>query len=339
MKLSRLFGGRRRPIDFVKSLSAKHLPQVLANIGRPPVEAVEPFPHGRQRSVFCLVLGDGSRLVLRVYLNGECGQQALSHWHVNRLLGDMGFCVPTIHFRGVFPFARRGDGVHVIIEDYIEGVEVGPGVCDQPAIRRQMAEILRRLHGEVAPHSGRPWEGSETPEMVLKMAEKAPVFFERIRAQLPEVTSQQAGQCLKWVRENVARRPAPPAYELVYGGFDCHNLLLTPPGRIALIDTGSISFDAFESDLVDARWGFLDQAWFEKFCADYFALAPSRRERYERYAPIFFARFYLSTAARRAIRVRKNTEKGKREAAEHFRAESRRFWNLLLSVVEGRALS
>jgi len=339
MKLFRLFGGRRRPGDFMESFAAKLLPQVLASIGRPPAAKIELFPHGRHRSVYRLVLGDGGQLVLRTYLSDEPEQRALSHWHLNGFLAKKGFCVPTIHFRGVFPFTRRGDDVHVTIEDFVEGEPVGAGVCDRPAIRHQMAEILHLFHNEVAPRQGKPWVGSEAPELVLRMAEKAPVLFERIRAQLPEVTSQQAAQCLKWIRENVARRPVPSAYELIYGGFDRHDLLVTPQGRIALIDTGSIAYDVFETDLVDARWGFLDQAWFEGFCADYFSLAPFRRERYERYAPIFFARFYLNTAAGRAVRARKNMEKGKRDVAEHFRAESRRFWNLLLSVVEGRSLS
>ncbi|MBM3334014.1 hypothetical protein FJY63_05070 [Candidatus Sumerlaeota bacterium] len=339
MKFSWFFGGRRRPSDFMESFAAKRLPQVLATIGRPPVAKIELFPHGRHRSVYRVVLDDGSALVLRIYLSDEPELRAVSHWHLNRLMADLGFCVPTIHFRGVFPFGRRGDDVHVTIEDFVEGKEVEAGLCDQPAIRRQMAEILHLLHNKTAPRPGKPWVGSEKLELVLRMAEKAPVLFRRIRAQLPEVTSQQATQCLKWIRENVARRPVPQEYELIYGGFDARDLLLTPQGRIALIDTGSIAFDVFETDLVDARWGFLDQAWFEDFCADYFALAPFRRERYERDAPIYFARFYLNTAASRAVRARKNIEKGKHEEAEFFRAESRRFWNWLISVVEGGALS
>ncbi|MBM3335371.1 phosphotransferase, partial [Candidatus Sumerlaeota bacterium] len=143
---------------------------------------------------------------------------------------------------------------------------------------------------------------------------------------------------LTWLREKTTERPIPGFYELIHGDFHRNNFKMTPDGQIAMIDLGAMTYGYFESDLVDARWGFIDQPWWEGFCADYFAVNPEGRERFERYAPLFFGLFYLNKASVRAVRARKSLEKDRPEAAEIHRAKGQRYWNLLLAAMDGEPL-
>ena len=334
MKLRRFFGWRRLPA-FLDRFASKHLAEVLRSIGRPPATAIETFPRGRIAVVRCLILADGSSLVLRVYFADPAKQEAFTHCYLNRRLAERGFRVPAIHLRRVFPFARGEFDAEVVIEDFVEGVEINDAMQDDEALRRRLVETLRRLHSDRSPQPGRTWTGRTTGDPVLKAGAKAPVRFARVRRLLPEVTSRQVDQYLAWFRDAVARRTVPDAYELTHGDFNRGNVLVTSAGEIALIDLGTTVYGCFEADLADARWMFPERAWWEAFCRDYFADQPQRQDRFERNAPLFFANLYLTKAARQAAGARKALEKGRPQTAEARCAKGRFYWNELVATIEG----
>ena len=337
MKLARLFGGRKRLNDFLDRFAAKELPSLLARIGRPHAAALEEFPSGGSALVRRLILADGASLVLRAYFVDPIEQRAFSHWYLNRRLAERGFQVPTIHVRQIFPFPRGLASVEVLIEDFVEGEEIIQATQNDRAVRSRLVETLLRLHEDVSPSPGRPWTGHVSDNPMRKAVARAPVLFERIRGQLPEVSAEQVRHSLTWLREFLARWPIPASYELIHGDFYPENLLLTPDGAIALIDLGAMVYGCFETDLVVARWSGTEENWWKEFCDEYFAARPSARERFEQNAPLFLAVHYLARAAHRAIRARKALEEGKLENAERHRAQGREYWNQFAAAVEGRS--
>ncbi|KPL08265.1 hypothetical protein AMJ85_08505 [candidate division BRC1 bacterium SM23_51] len=337
MKLHRLLGGRRRLTDFLDRFAAKHLSEVLSSVGRPPAATIEAFTSGRNTLVRRLNLADGSSLVLRGYFVDPVKQKGYTHWYLNRRLAERGFHVPAILFRRVFAFPRGKANVEVLIEEFVEGQAIGEAMREDESVRRRLAETLVRLHSDRSPQPGRPPHGGlsgQVPTDPLRAAvERVPLLLDRIRLQLSEVTAQQAQRCLRWFRDSIGRRPVCETYELVHGDFSRDNLLLAPGGEIALIDLGTMAYSHFEVDLAAARWGFFDQAWWEQFCEDYFAIDPSGRKRFEQSGPLFSALYCLQKASSRAVRARKAAEKGDHAATESYRTESRRFWSLLLSTL------
>jgi Ser/Thr protein kinase RdoA (MazF antagonist) len=334
MKLSHLFGGERRLSGFVDRFTANHLSGVLESIGHAPAAKIESFASGQNALVRRLILANGKSLVLRAYFADAKKQPGFSHWYLNRHLAERGFRVPEIHLRRAFSFPQGKADVEVLVEDFIEGQVVTEAVRDDEAVRRGVVEILLRLHDDQSPRPGRPWLGIEARDPLQEAMARAPVRFERLRTQLTDVTPRQVERCLAWFRERLAQRQLPPSYELIHGDFNRENLLITPDGGIVLIDLVSMGYGCFESDLVDTRWMFFDQAWWDGFCDEYFAAQPSRRDRFERNAPLFFAFFYLMKSSRQASSAGKAIEKRDHEAVESHLAKSRRFWNLLLAAIE-----
>lgn len=335
MNLSHFFGGQRRLTGFIDRLVANDLPAILKSIGQPPATKIESFASGQTALVRHLILADGQSLVLRAYFVDPVKQPGFSHWYLNRRLAERGFRMPAIPFREVLPFPRGKADVEVLLEEFIEGQVITEAVRDDETVRRRVVEAVLRLHKEQSPRPGHPWLKDNAADPIREAMARAPVRFQRIRKQLPDATARQVERCIAWLREKTAQRPLPQSYELIHGDLNRENLLLTPDGGIVLLDLVSMAYGCFESDLVDARWMFFDQPWWEDFCDEYFAAEPTRRERFEANAPLFFAFFYLIKASRQASSAGKAVEKRNDEAAESHLAKSRRFWNLLLDIVEG----
>jgi hypothetical protein len=338
MKLARLFGRGQQLTSFLDRFMANDMPSVLAQIGRPSVVTIEPFPHGHSGLVRRLFLADGRSLVLRAYFVDPVKRKGFARRHLIEYLAAAGFHVPAIHFSGIFPFPRGLADVDLMIEEFVDGQPIADAVCNDQAGRRHLAEILWKIHGDRSPRPGRTWlEGPNADPLRAALA-KAPELLDRVRRQWPDIPPPQIKSSLTWLRETITGQPVPESYELIHGDFHRNNFKMTPDGEIVMIDLGAMTYGYFEADLVDARWGFIDQAWWEGFCADYFAVNPAGRERFERYAPLFFALFYLTKASVRAVRARKSLEKNHSETAEIHRAKGRRYWNLLLAAMESEPL-
>jgi len=338
MRLSRLLGVQRRLSGFINHFVVHPLPEVLKSIGQPPAVKIEPIGSGRNALVRGLLLADGRSLVLRAYFADPKKQHGYSHWYLSRYLAERGLRVPAIHFRGVFPFRRGKADVEILIEDLVEGQVINEAMRESEMVRRRVVETILQIHKDQAPRPGYPWLDKESADPLHEEMAKAPARFKRIRAQLAEVTDRQVNQCLMWLKENLARRSVPRSYELTHGDFNRENVLLTPDGEIVLVDLVSMAYGCFEADLVDVRWMFFDQAWWEGFCDEYFAAEPLRRERFEKNAPLFFAFFYLTKSSRHASSAGKASRKHDQETTESHLTKSRRFWNLLLGAVDGEPL-
>lgn len=334
MKLRQILGRSKELSDFLDGFARKHLTAVLAEIDRPPATAIESFGPGRNTLVRRLVLADGSAVVLRVFPAEPTVQGGFSHWHLNRLLAGRGLRVPAIHFRRTYPFPRGKSDVEVMLEEFIDGRPIVGDLRDDEPVRARLAQTLRVIHGDQAPHPGCPWLNRVDPDPLDAAMQSAPARFARVRAHLSEVKPAEVKTCLTWLRETLARRPRPAAYEFTHGDYGRDNLLLTREGEIALIDLGNVAFGCFEFDLVDAHWSFFDPAWWEGFCDAYFAAEPARRERFALTAPLFFVFYYLRKAASRSVRARKAAAAGKTDLAETCTADARQLWELLLRVME-----
>jgi len=337
MKLAQLFGGRRKISALLDPFYSGQLPGILAGIGQPPAVAIESFGAGRSALVRRLVLADGRSLVLRAYFAEPAKQPAFSHWYLNRRLADRGFRVPAIHFCGRFQFPHAKADVEVLIEDFVTGERIGDTMRDDPAVRSRLVENLLRLHSDRSPYPGRPWIGQIPDDPLREAMDKTPNRLARVRSLLPDITAHLVKRCTTWFQEQLARRSVPTSFELIHGDFHRENLLLTPDGKIALIDLGRTFYGCFESDLVDARWMYPDHDWWAAFCDHYFAAEPARRERFDKNAPLFFAFYHLTKAARQAARTRQSIEKSRHKVAESCRDKCRSCWNQMLAVIEGRA--
>jgi hypothetical protein len=337
MKLAWPFGGRRKLSAFFDAFSSNQLPGILAGIGQPPVAKAEEFGAGRNALVRRLVLADGRSLILRAYLADPDKQPTASYGYLNRRLAERGFRMPTVHFRGLFPFPRGRTDVELLIEDFIQGRTLADSERDNSGIRHQAVKALLDLHSDQSPRPGRPWLGKEGPDPIHAAIEKTPRRLDRVRQELPDVAPRQLQTCLAWLRERVAQRPLPSSYELIHDDFNRENLLLMPDGEIVVIDLVTMAYGCFESDLVGARWMFFGEPWWREFCNEYFAAEPLRRERFEQTTPLFSAFFHLTKAARQASSARKSIEKGRSDAAEAHRAKCRFHWEQLMLTIEGCA--
>ncbi|MBM3335450.1 aminoglycoside phosphotransferase family protein [Candidatus Sumerlaeota bacterium] len=334
MKLRWPFATERRVSGFVDRFVANDLSAILASIGRPSAVKIERFAAGRSStSVRHLILADGASLVLRAHFAASKNRKCQNHWHLMRYLSERGFRVPRVHFRQVFPFPRGKADVEILIEDFVEGHHVAQEMQDDATLRHRLVETFLSLHGDLKPWPGRPWIGKRSPDPLVAALNRAPSRFDRIRRALGDSAARQIEPCLKWFRENLARRTPPDSYELIHGDCNPLNFIVTPDGHIAMADVDDMVYGCFEADLVQLRWSFFDEHWWSQFCREYFEAAPARRERFDRTAHLFSAAFFLTKASRQAASIGRATKKRDRQTAEHRRAKCRRYWHLLLQTV------
>jgi len=332
--LLRLLWGEGRLSEFLEPFARAHLPGLLTELGRAPAAAIERFEAGHIACVRRVRLADGTALVLRAgFVDGS--ERGAAHEHVNRRLAGRGLCVPAIHCRRTFPFPRGRADVEILLEDYVEGRMIDESMRHDEGLRRALARTLLDLHADTSERPGRPWLREDAAADPVEAAlAKAPEWLGRIARQLPEAGPSQTARCLAWLCGAARERVRPAACVFMHGDFCADNLLVTPDGRIALVDLGTMAYGCLEIDIVTAYFGFFERTWWERFCEAYFAGRPERRARFEANAPLFFALHFLRKAASRAVRRRKLREKREEREAESYREECKRFWDGLIALVE-----
>jgi aminoglycoside phosphotransferase (APT) family kinase protein len=252
--------------------------------------------------------------------------------HLHGVLARLGVASARLIDTDISDESARRFGFHVTVEECIEGRHLAPGDLQSEAIRAQLIQILLSLHGERSDIAGHPWRPTnrEHPWDAWN-SYRIGVFLERARETCPRTARDIERLRLGLTAMLPPVREIAP-FHLTHGDVQPANYLLTPSGRVVMIDLGAMVFGAFQRDLALGEMAFdlREAGSFHTVLNELFERVPERRAPFERHRCFFRAQEWLRrsvSAYRKAARPKYESEK------EALLQRADAAWDALLATV------
>ncbi|MCA9447413.1 MAG: aminoglycoside phosphotransferase family protein, partial [Candidatus Omnitrophica bacterium] len=288
--------------DSISRVRALWSDRIAPRTGLPKDAALNPIEDGYSTEVYRVELQDDQR-ILRIYpkkslprLNG--------YLSANRIFQSKGLRVPELE-------ASETTGEFAwVLEERIEGTSLKQ-LLDEPEALREAAETLAELHRHTRNRYGE-YSGWGGFRLTLRWRQRFPERWSKVTRLYPEL-EEATDRVLSWYRD-WANSYSPRRYQLLHNDYHPGNVILTPEGRIALLDLRSPRFGLGLMELIEAAHHFMGEepSDWPPFLDPYLESADSENgAAYEKYGEGCHAVFHLRQAdrfANLALGTRGNVE-------------------------------
>lgn len=277
---------------------------------------------------------DSGPLIVRFWKIERGRDKASETAELLQHLGALGLPVPRLVDCDLSAATARRYAVRVTVEEYLPGRPIEPADLRDAGIRRQLVDILQRLHTETSDTAGRPWRrDNEHHPWEPWLRRRIPLLVERLRSRRPsEIDGDLTERILALMPPERDIRP----FALIHGDPQPANFLLDDRGRVGLIDFGTVMHAPFEIDLVIGQdcFDLLEPGSFDPVIEECLAASPEGwRERWRRHAR-FFRAFHLLERVSSAWR---KAERYSADKAERNRRRGDHAWERLQATLAGES--
>jgi aminoglycoside phosphotransferase (APT) family kinase protein len=308
-----------------------------------PPEAIhlETVPSkGKNTFLRLVTTAEGGRFLIRAYPVGRQKQKGFEHAHISQLLREHGILVPRVLVCADSAETRNRYGFEVTVEQWVEGRKPGRDAVAERGFTSELASLLGRMHGIKSTVAGKPWHTlNEKKDLPAYYLARSQLYLRRIAQHVGAPNPDALRRWETFFERAVSRFRPIREFCFVHGDVQTGNLLLTPDGKIVILDFGTCGYGYFEEDLISALFGVFSsrEAAFERFLDAYFSIVgEAARARYDETQNLFLAFYHLEKSASAATRVRKIKAGRSNKSSEiaSFEQKALTNWQSCLRIID-----